>query len=502
MEDTTNSSVLKYGLAVILVFVVVKMSNARKPNLDGIPAIGPSGLISSYIGAIRFLHNAVDIVQEGYEKYRGGFFKVATLDKWVVVVSGPRFIEDIRSAPSDQLSLHHFLREAFQSRYTIGPAIAQNPFHVTIIRNILTRNLGVRFADIQDEVVVAFDDNIPLQHGEWTSMPAMRTITQIVCRIHSRLSVGLPLCRDPDYVDIFKQFTGSVANNAAIINLFPSFLRPIAGRIFTPAPSSIRRALKSLGPMIQDRLDKEKEYGGDWPGKPNDLITWILVEAKGQERTPRSVVLRLFAVNFAANHTTTIAFVFGLFRLAEHPEYAQPMREEVESAIMEDGWTKGAIGKMFKVDSFLKEVQRMHGNGCFGLSRKVLKDFTFSDGTMLPAGTVMQVPKTAMHLDAANYANPDVFDGFRYANLRDGDNENTRSHFIVPNVDYIAFGYGKQSCPGRFLAGNVLKTMMAHVLLKYDIKFEDGATKPQTKWFAAYATPDTRCRVMFRERRS
>ncbi len=39
------------------------------------------------------------------------------------------------------------------------------------------------------------------------------------------------------------------------------------------------------------------------------------------------------------------------------------MREEVEAAIREDGWTKSAIDKLRKVDSFLRESQRMHGSG-------------------------------------------------------------------------------------------------------------------------------------------
>ena len=49
--------------------------------------------------------------------------------------------------------------------------------------------------------------------------------------------------------------------------------------------------------------------------------------------------------------------------MAAHPEYVQPMREEVEAAIREDGWTKSAIDKLRKVDSFLRESQRIRGSG-------------------------------------------------------------------------------------------------------------------------------------------
>jgi hypothetical protein len=43
------------------------------------------------------------------------------------------------------------------------------------------------------------------------------------------------------------------------------------------------------------------------------------------------------------------------------PEYVAPLREEVESAVREDGWSKAAMGKCSKLDSFLRESQRFNG---------------------------------------------------------------------------------------------------------------------------------------------
>ena len=50
-----------------------------------------------------------------------------------------------------------------------------------------------------------------------------------------------------------------------------------------------------------------------------------------------------------------------LLHLAAAPEYMQLLRDEVEAAIAADGWTKAAMDKMWKVDSFLKESQRVNG---------------------------------------------------------------------------------------------------------------------------------------------
>ena len=45
----------------------------------------------------------------------------------------------------------------------------------------------------------------------------------------------------------------------------------IAGRLLTLAPATTRRVMKHLGTTIQERLDKEEEYGQDWPDKPVNL---------------------------------------------------------------------------------------------------------------------------------------------------------------------------------------------------------------------------------------
>ena len=49
-----------------------------------------------------------------------------------------------------------------------------------------------------------------------------------------------------------------------------------------------------------------------------------------------------------------------IFDLAARPEYIQPLRDEVEQIIAVDGWTKAAMAKMWKLDSFLKECVRFN----------------------------------------------------------------------------------------------------------------------------------------------
>lgn len=57
------------------------------------------------------------------------------------------------------------------------------------------------------------------------------------------------------------------------------------------------------------------------------------------------------------------SFTHALYHLAAQPQYIQPIREEVERIIAEEGWTKPSMTKMRKLDSFMKESQRYTGIG-------------------------------------------------------------------------------------------------------------------------------------------
>ena len=52
-------------------------------------------------------------------------------------------------------------------------------------------------------------------------------------------------------------------------------------------------------------------------------------------------------------------FMQVLYRLLANPEYIEPLRQEVEAVVAEEGWTKAGMDKMYKIDSFIRETQRI-----------------------------------------------------------------------------------------------------------------------------------------------
>ncbi|KAK0471577.1 cytochrome P450 [Armillaria novae-zelandiae] len=490
------------GLGIATAFLLalqVQKALTTRAKLNHIPTIGSSGLITSCIDAFKFNFHAKAIIEEGYAKYYGSAFKVPLIDKWMVVVSGAEKIDDIRKSTLEQLSLLDASISFLQMNHTMGRNLCVDPYQVEVIRGALTRNIVTRFADVQDEIKAAFEDHIPMTE-DWIEVSAYETILQIVCRASNRMFIGLPICRDPDFIKLNIDFTIDVFVHARIINLFPSILKPILGTLFTPRRRALAKMMKLLDQTIRERLHQEDVHGKDWPGKPNDLLSWLLDASQGNEerRTVQDLSSRMLSLNLGAIHTTSMTFTTALYALATHPECVDTLRKEAETLIKEEGCTKAAMNNMNQLDSFLKEVQRVCGGvGAFGMRRVARSDFVFSDGTVIPAGTELAVAALATNTDERNYQDALEFRPWRYSDKRKEEGESIRHRMVTPSLDFIFFGHGRPACPGRFFAVNELKALMSYVLLNFDVRMDKP---PSSMWFAGDHIPDQKSKVLFRKR--
>ncbi|KAJ7067797.1 cytochrome P450 [Mycena amicta] len=490
-----------YGSATLVAgYVLAKMFYA--PNLDSIPAIGPSGTFSSYIGAYRYLVNAKSMIEEGCSKYR--VFRVPLMHRWDVIICGSDLVEELRASKEEELSIREAFNEILQTNMTMGPNILANPYHISVTRVGMTKNLDARFDEVRDEIRATFEDHLKLEGDEWKTVPVQTTIQQVICRTSNRLFVGLPLCRNPDYLNINFEFTISVVMAAHMINIMPGFLRPILGPRISPLKRYLRRAEQHLTKLVTGRVEMELEYGNDYPGRPNDLISWLLDVAEGEERTIPFLVQRILVINFGAIHTSANTFSHALLDLAAFPESVEELREEAEKIVAQEGWSKESVGKMHKIDSFLRESQRYNGNSITSMGRKVVKPggFTFSDGTNVPAGCYVNVATGPTHHNPDVYPNPESFDPLRFYRWRLQDDEGSLKHqYSATNLDYLSWGHGRHACPGRFFASTELKAMLAHVVVHYDVKLEhEDAGRPPHTWFASICIPSGSANVMFRKR--
>jgi hypothetical protein len=54
--------------------------------------------------------------------------------------------------------------------------------------------------------------------------------------------------------------------------------------------------------------------------------------------------------------------------------------------------------------------------------------------------------------------------------------------------------------PGRWFAATELKTMLAHLVMTYDVKLKDEGRRPANQWIGASFIPNLSAKVLFRKR--
>ncbi|KAI0329481.1 cytochrome P450 [Cubamyces sp. BRFM 1775] len=486
-------------------FVAIYFAKWFFDPLRSIPTVGGSSLpLLSYLAAVRWIRHGKDMLQEGYDKacYNGSVFKVAMLDQWLVVVSGPKLVEDVRKRPDQELSFQEGAGEFIQTKFTIGHETHLDPYHVDIIRDKLTRSLAAVLPDVIDELTVAVHEYIPAKEYEWLSVNVMEATREIIARASNRVFVGLPECRNREYLDLAIGFTMDVTRDRATINMFPAILKPLIGRVVGNSARNVRRALPILKPMMDERRRMMEKFGDSWADKPNDMIQWIMDEGLSRGNTDKEMVQRVLLVNFAAIHTSSNSITHAIYHLAERPEYLVTLREEIEPIIQEEGWTKNAMARMWKLDSFMREAQRVNGINIISLMRKAQKDIVLSDGTFIPRGTLMVTAAHPLHHDGSVYADADVFDPWRFSRQREREGEAMKHQYVNTSIDYVSFGHGKHACPGRFFAANELKAMLAYLVLNFDMKLEGDAKRPENVYWGPTVVPSPTAHVLFRKRQT
>jgi cytochrome P450 len=100
---------------------------------------------------------------------------------------------------------------------------------------------------------------------------------------------------------------------------------------------------------------------------------------------------------------------------------------------------------------------------------------TLSDGFYIPKNTRLEIPVFAIHTDTTYLSDANEFDGLRFYKRRQGSADEAGKHqFVSVSKEALSFGYGRHSCPGRFMGDIEIKLLLTHILRKYDIKNPEG----------------------------
>ncbi|KAK7743876.1 hypothetical protein SLS53_003897 [Cytospora paraplurivora] len=410
----------------------------------------------------------------------------------------------IHLQPEQPLTKEQFM----QTKYT--NIRADRPIIPHVVKKDLTPALNRLNPVIAEEVDQSFREELP-PCQDYTPVNINNKLLRIVAKVSGRIFIGPELCRSEDYIDSAIKYTIEVMGAQKAVTMLKPWKR-IFKAASLPEVKSLHQREKAakdyLRPVIQQRKKAEKE-DPDYQ-KPDDLLQWVLdadLSQFGQQDDQEIASIQLGLI-FAAIHTTTLTATNAFYSVAATPEIIPELREEIRSVLREYGtFTTQALQKMKKLDSFLRETMRLYPLGLTSFNRKVLKTFTLSNGQVIPAGCMIEVPGYGVSMDGEIHEDPDRFDAFRSYRAREregleGVNKagvGAANQFVTVSPSNLTFGYGRHACPGRFFAANEIKMIVSRALLDYDIKLVDGVTEryPNLE-FGTQNIPDVTKELLFK----
>jgi len=320
-----------------------------------------SGWSTTSLSRWQFAVSAKHVIADGYNNFKNQVFKLSGNDMLIVPA---KFARELADAPDTMVDAIKANTDNFQGVYSATAVLNQSSLHNYVIQRRLTPKLSHLVPIVCEELDYTIEQEFPDCEGEWSSQPGFELLIHLISRLASRLFVGPELCRNTEWLDTSRTYTESAFKTIVILRCFPNWMKPVAS-FFLPWSWKVtlahNKARKTLVPLIEKRR-VEKAAGKSEDGlKFTNLLQLMDDDAVGKDRSPESLTDRTLVLTLASSHTTSMAACQALFELCYRPEYIPILREEIESALKEDGgWHKTTLTKLKKLDSFIKEAQRFH----------------------------------------------------------------------------------------------------------------------------------------------
>ena len=184
---------------------------------------------------------------------------------------------------------------------------------------------------------------------------AAETILNIVNRSAAKPLVGEPLCYDELWLRTSLETTVNTGKICLNLQEYPVLLRPLVYP-FTKSRRNLNANFETARKLLSGVI-RGRERGG----KNADILQWLIDSYKGDEFNIPFLTNQTLFVAIASTRSTATSIVNTLFDLIAFVQYQQPLRNEIDNVLRESGgWSLSAVQRMKKLDSFIKESQRLN----------------------------------------------------------------------------------------------------------------------------------------------
>ncbi|KAI0003923.1 cytochrome P450 [Xylariaceae sp. FL0662B] len=493
--DPMAFATASFFLVPLLIFTLLfRRLNSRSKHdelWDKLDNVGlPPGVFPWTRAIVRSLTSMVKNIHEGYYKFSKALdqpFALPTMWTGKAVVVLPPTQLHLVNRPDNEIIGFPALVENVQLSYFIHDReVIENAIHFEVSRKDLTlRNIERQVAPSADEIDVCFRDLWGIDTDNWRTVNGWETCGGVIARTALRTLVGYPMCRNDTLREQTRLFANSLFAAAGVINCTPPFLRPIVGPVLALRTKYHGlQCQKLLKPLIRKRIQLwEDSKDSKDVEVPNDFLQWMIPRCANHgpaNLDPDKIALRFLLLNTMFVYAMSYIFsqaVVDIFASPEKDKIVLDLEHECRQTAMshpEGISAKEVVDKLYRVDSAIRESMRISDAFVYSLFRDVVgkKPLDLGNGILVPPGTRMVFPTQEMHGDPDNWEDPQRFNAFRFSRPFEPDQsaQGERELLTTLTPKWLAFGYGKKACPGRWFAAQTLKQALAYIVMNYDVE--------------------------------
>ncbi|KAM6530376.1 hypothetical protein FALCPG4_008503 [Fusarium falciforme] len=442
-----------------------------------------------------FIKDTRRLLIDSYNKFQDQVFGITTTEGTNIIIPLD-LLHGLGSQKS--LSFSAFLEEEFSmKKYTKVGNLDEK--QINIVNRKLNPTLPQYVPVIQELIrrhwpLESFDK--PTVTKPWPHV--MRLVSRISARVfHSAASAD-----NDHWLDIASEHVHSAVVWTENLKKWPAILRPLVYR-FVKGRGYMMQRFEEGKALVAQTLENKKATGGKPLSDPQSLLDYLYESELGPDNVEAHTIAQI-NLCVAAIQSMAATVTQCLMDLATHPEYAPELIEEIKTVIEKNNGVvdKRVLTEVWKLDSFIKETQRLNPPDLTSFQRKALSDMTLSNGLRIPKGARIVLPTGAINMDREFFEDPQTFDGFRYYRIRTANEEarNTNQMVTVGKKD-LTWGYGKHACPGRYIAEVTMKLLVIEFLMRYDIRLpENVKERPKNIEFEGLIIPDPEWELTMKSR--
>lgn len=414
---------------------------------------------------------------------------------------------------------------------------------IALVRINITKSINALLPTLTEEIAASMNMYFPSQPDAkhplvvedgitWTPTNIHTATLPTVGRVISRILLGKKYSSNPAFTVLISDFAQGIVFQAFLVRLLPRWV------CFQIAPLfNTTRRIRKIKLYVRDdilalvRASKKQHEEGEKSEKSEMeeagegeellilpmLVDYVMKQERYKDYTEdalvKSILGRFLGIAFATIDTTTLTLTHVMHDLLSnnYAEYAGPIVEQAKAIKASEGgsWSVKSLGELTKLDSFIKEVQRLRPIGYILGKRQVMQEggavFTSGAGPLeipgyegatsgpeifVPKGGMLLMPTWGVHSDETVYEDAEVFKGFRFSKDRVPSSQ--------PTDRFLSFGHGRHACPGRHLALVIIKLFMLEFLKRFE--FKEGQERLKAWSFQTACVPDMDGRVLIRRK--